>query len=62
MQIYLNSVHTTKENRPEKVKTIFPLVRVTGLEPARRGHQILSLARLPIPPYPHIEFSTFLGR
>ena len=28
------------------------LVRVTGVEPARHGHQILSLARLPIPPYP----------
>ena len=30
------------------------LVRVTGLEPARLGHQNLNLARLPIPPYPHI--------
>ena len=30
------------------------LVRVKGLEPSRRRHQILSLARLPIPPYPHI--------
>ena len=29
------------------------LVRITGLEPARHGHQILNLARLPIPPYPH---------
>ncbi len=28
-------------------------MRITGLEPARRRHQILSLARLPIPPYPH---------
>ena len=28
-------------------------VRITGLEPARRGHQNLNLARLPIPPYPH---------
>ena len=28
------------------------LVRVTGLEPARGKHQILSLARLPIPPHP----------
>ena len=32
------------------------MVRVTGLEPARRGHQILSLACLPIPPHPHILF------
>ena len=29
------------------------MVRMTGLEPARRWHQILSLARLPIPPHPH---------
>ena len=31
------------------------LVRVTGLEPARRGHQNLNLARLPIPPYPRVR-------
>ena len=29
-------------------------LRVTGLEPARRGHQNLNLARLPIPPHPLI--------
>ncbi len=29
------------------------LVRLKGLEPPRRRHQILSLARLPIPPQPH---------
>ena len=29
-------------------------MRITGLEPARRRHQILNLARLPIPPYPHV--------
>jgi hypothetical protein len=28
------------------------LVRTTGLEPARQGHQNLNLARLPIPPCP----------
>ena len=28
----------------------FLTVRMTGLEPARHKHQILSLARLPIPP------------
>ena len=28
-------------------------MRITGLEPARQGHQNLNLARLPIPPYPH---------
>ena len=27
-------------------------MRITGLEPARHGHQNLNLARLPIPPYP----------
>ena len=30
------------------------LVRATGLEPARLGHQNLNLARLPIPPCPRI--------
>ena len=30
------------------------LLRMTGLEPARRGHQNLNLARLPIPPHPHL--------
>ena len=29
------------------------MVRLKGLEPSRRGHQILSLARLPIPPQAH---------
>ena len=29
-------------------------MRITGLEPARRRHQILNLARLPIPPYPPV--------
>ena len=27
------------------------MVQVTGIEPARRGHQILNLARLPVPPH-----------
>ena len=31
-------------------------VRITGLEPARRRHQNLNLARLPIPPHPHIYY------
>ena len=31
------------------------IMRITGLEPARRGHQNLNLARLPIPPHPHSE-------
>lgn len=29
------------------------MVRIAGLEPVRRGHQILNLTCLPIPPYPH---------
>ena len=33
------------------------MVRMTGLEPARRGHQLLRLARLPIPPHPHMVYS-----
>ena len=32
------------------------MVRLKGLEPPRHRHQILSLARLPIPPQPHIKF------
>ena len=31
-------------------------MRMTGLEPARRKHQNLNLARLPIPPHPHMLF------
>ena len=31
------------------------VVRITGLEPARRGHWTLKPARLPIPPYPHVS-------
>ena len=34
-------------------------LRATGLEPARRRHQNLNLARLPIPPYPHIPYLSF---
>ena len=32
------------------------LVRMTGVEPARRRRQILSLVRLPIPPHPHLNW------
>ena len=39
----------------ERFHSVFLLVRVTGLEPARRGHQNLNLARLPIPPYPQVR-------
>ena len=35
-------------------------LRITGLEPAHPwGHKNLNLARLPIPPYPHISQVTF---
>ena len=36
-----------------KIRGLFNLVRERGLEPLRHGHKILSLARLPIPPFPH---------
>lgn len=43
----------TPENLINRTSGVFSSMRITGLEPARRRHQILSLARLPIPPYPH---------
>ena len=48
-------VLTNKSKSPDRANACrgSRLVRATGLEPARRGHQILSLARLPIPPRPH---------
>ncbi len=39
------------KNVQSRYKT-FVMMRITGLEPARHGHQNLNLARLPIPPYP----------
>ena len=36
------------------------LLRMTGLEPARRKHQNLNLARLPIPPYPQDRIASKL--
>ena len=45
-----------KCNKPEPYGSgLLHLVHQKGLEPSRRGHQILSLARLPIPPLVHIE-------
>ena len=44
----------TKNNRNPNNRISVILVRVTGLEPARGCHQNLNLARLPIPPHPHI--------
>ena len=43
----------TPENLINRTSGVFSSMRITGLEPARHRHQILSLARLPIPPYPH---------
>ena len=37
------------------IQIIPHFLRMTGLEPARRKHQNLNLARLPIPPHPHIH-------
>ncbi len=49
------------EKNPESAMLISTsgknLLRMTGLEPARRKHQNLNLARLPIPPHPHISYS-----
>lgn len=42
----------TPENLINRTSGVFSSMRITGLEPARHRHQILSLARLPIPPYP----------
>ena len=39
-----------KKRQPSVENCRFFLVQAKGLEPSRRGHQILSLARLPIPP------------
>ena len=38
------------------IQIIPHFLRMTGLEPARRKHQNLNLARLPIPPHPHIYY------
>ena len=35
------------------------MVHLKGLEPSRWGHQILSLARLPIPPQAHIVAQSY---
>ena len=54
-QSKLSSKNRQKKNAVERFHSVFLLVRVTGLEPARRGHQNLNLARLPIPPYPRVR-------
>ena len=51
------SFRTINENSLLTLETLIlwvsrPFLRITGLEPARRRHQNLNLARLPIPPYP----------
>ena len=43
-----------QKSRCERYAVRSDVVRATGLEPARGSHQILSLARLPIPPRPHM--------
>ena len=54
-QSKLSKEKSAKEKRCGEIPQRFLLVRVTGLEPARRGHQNLNLARLPIPPYPRVR-------
>ena len=56
--LMMYSVLTIKTNKkPSVIQNLLSpvrtlgMVQMTGLEPARRGHQILSLARLPIPPH-----------
>lgn len=44
----------TPENLINRTSGVFSSMRITGLEPARHRHQILSLARLPVPPHPQI--------
>ena len=56
---------TDEKNDANQIKKpsrrrFFYLVRVTGLEPARWSHQNLNLARLPIPPHPHINTDSIL--
>ena len=51
--LHANGVVPAAQMKKSKSFNLDFLVRVTGVEPARRGHQILSLARLPIPPHPH---------
>ena len=48
--------HEMQRKRKERPKIGVLRMRTTGLEPARRRHQNLNLARLPIPPYPLILF------
>lgn len=48
-KVMFNSIIKSRLNRFKRLKNV---VRVTGLEPARRRHRILSPARLPIPPHP----------
>ena len=49
--------YSTKKDAPNRASFA---MRITGLEPARQGHQNLNLARLPIPPYPHILKADFI--
>ncbi len=37
--------------------SFFSLVRVVGLEPTHHWYRNLNPARLPIPPYPHIQLT-----
>ena len=52
--ILLNSDRINKKNTNVNIRWCFIVIPTAGVEPARPcGHQILSLARLPIPPRRH---------
>ena len=49
------------QNKKARYFGLFRL-RMTGIEPARHGHQILSLARLPVPPHPRTLIRPYFAR
>ena len=51
----------TTQNKKARYFGLFRL-RMTGIEPARHGHQILSLARLPVPPHPRTLIRLYFAR
>ena len=55
----INEYILLHKNKQERTLAYFCGMRVTGLEPARgcplEPNQRLNLARLPIPPHPHVN-------
>ena len=52
----LKKWHRSNFHLENPIQIIPHFLRMTGLEPARRKHQNLNLARLPIPPHPHMLY------